>query len=92
MKKKVQVNRSFQGLKSIGTRNETLTHSLELAKNGSFTVGVNIGTPGDKKKIVMELLVPSQRSFDGSRTTTSIKLNGSQTRELYEQLAMFYLG
>jgi hypothetical protein len=81
-------NRSFENLSRLGTFNGRNRFTVRTAESNE--IGVAVTQPGSKKATTLEIVVPAERSYLGSRRAGRLVLNGHQMRELYETLRAAY--
>lgn len=79
---------AYETLNRLGSINPR--NSLEFKVVETQDIGVTVETSGSKKPISAEIVVPIHRSRRGSRRAAHFRLNGTQTRRLYEALSKFY--
>lgn len=82
------VNRNFRKLSRLGSKQSNLNKTMRTVD--TTEIGVSVAQPGYKKATTLEIVVPTKRSFAGSRRVSRIVLNGHQMRELYETLHFAY--
>lgn len=85
--KRYTENRNYDRLARRGMYNPE--NGRYLRTSDVPEVGVALSQRGLKKAITMQLLVPGRNNID-SRTATTIDLNGTQARQIYETLRAFY--